>query len=204
MNDCSVIVERVIQLLRLLQTAIDVVELVLLEDQRLRDEPGADGKVLLGSGVIVAVVVSLPHPCVLEVPLPGDKLRAVPRRVSRQHRAPEVGKETVVALQSLRLEARGGLHEPHILRRGCCNACRLMERLIRTVRLQLIRTVLSAAACRQPAERCAIPLQGEELVLLRKHREPGAAKMDADFLIVSVARFFVDFFHSLASLMIKK
>ena len=78
---------------------------------------------------------------------------------------------------------------------------RQLERIPSAFRLQFIASELCPAARRDPIERRAAPLEGEQAVSLFQDRKAFAGEVNADFLIEAVTGFFADF-HSQTSLIL--
>ena len=90
------------------------------------------------------------------------------------------------------------LHEAHILRRGMGDVRCPTERFRSAFPFQIIASELRPAARRDPTERRAAPLEGEQAVSLFQDRNAFAGEMDADLFVEAVTGFFIDF-HSLTS-----
>jgi hypothetical protein len=72
------------------------------------------------------------------------------------------------------------------------------ERFRSVLPFQILASELRPAARRDPTERRAAPLEGEQAVSLFQDRKAFAGEVNADFLIEAVTGFFIDF-HSLTS-----
>ena len=124
----------------------------------------------------------------VEVPLPSHKLDAALGGVARQHRAAEVRKDAVVAIQSCGLELRCALHRRHVF---CDHGSGIDDDLQSILCADAIHVLLSvehAAPSGDPAEVVILPSDGQVLVLNALRFEASVYQADFEFFEVPELR----------------
>ena len=168
------------------------------------DEAASYGKVLLGPGIVLHEIVPVGHTCAPVVPIPCNELDAVFTMRPRQHRAVEVGKDSIIALQPAGFEFRSSLHSSHILQRLSRDVFGVDEGFLRLWCGHILPSIEHAALAGDAAELCAIPIDRQLRIRQRLGFISCPVQASADFLKVAELLFRVVVIHSKNSFPQKK
>ena len=138
-----------------------------------------------GPTIVLHEVVSVGHACAVIVPIPCDELNAVFARRTCQHRAAEVGEDTVVAIQPAGFELWGGFQSGHILQRLRGDVLDAIQGILCLGRVRVLSTIEHTALAGDAAEGCAIPMDRQLISLHRQGSKSCTVQGRTDFFKVA-------------------